>query len=314
MKSVMYFGVPMVIVGEGEAIDGRWRADPGPAEVVRVERPRQESWSELRRSGFLLKPQQISWVADVGDDEESFTAALSSGERQKIRAARKRLAAERLTLSVRDLDGHLFDTFLPLYEASLARMRHGVPVAAGERDEILGDRARYFAVCVADGPDLVGCALARREVDLDTVRVRFSAVDLPHREASLSRVLYLEAARVTRELGHQTFSLGKDRNLYGHISQPGLLRFKRQLGFTPRPSHHIDATTGYDQADLVLRTRALADPTMLLSYAGDVPDDRLRLEVFSAADHLDLRPYSAKFDNGMRMHQLAANALAVCSR
>jgi hypothetical protein len=313
MKSITYFGVPMVIVEEDEAIDGRWRADPGPAEVVRVERPRRESWPLLRRSGFLPKPQQISWVADVGEDEESFTAALSSRERQKIRSARRRLAAERLILSVRGLDQALFDSFLPLYEASLARMRHGVSVAASERDEILGDRDRYFAVCATDGPDLVGCALARREADLDTVRVRFSAVDLPHREASLSRVLYLEAARVTRDFGHRTFSLGKDRNLYGHISQPGLLRFKRQLGFTPRPSHHIDAATGYDQADLVLRTRALADPTMLLSYAGDVPDDRLRLEVFSAANHTDLRPYSAKFPNGMRVHQLAAGAVAASS-
>ena len=232
-------------------------------------------------------------------------ATLASGERQKLRVAQRTMADEGHKVEVRDLDMALFDDFLPVYQASLSRMRHGVAVAAAERDDLLADKDRYFAVCVADGPTLIGCALARREPELDTVRVRFSAVDLPHREASLSRVLYLEAARVARSYGHRVFSLGKDRNLYGHISQPGLLRFKRQLGFRPSPSHHVDPTTGWDQADRVLRTGGeLADPTMLLSYATDTPGTRLRLEVFTgrAGHDLDLRPFAAKFPDGTRVH------------
>lgn len=297
----------MAELSEQEAVDGTWRAAAGVAEVARVERPDPGRWPELRAQGFLPKPQQITWLADVGDSEEAYLAALTPGERQKIRVARRALADEGHKVEVRDLDADLFDAFLPVYQASLARMRHGVAVAAAEREDVLADRDRYFAVCVADGPALIGCALTRREPELDTVRVRFSAVDLPHREASLSRVLYLEAARVARSYGHRIFSLGKDRNLYGHISQPGLLRFKRQLGFRPSPSHHIDPTTGWDQADLVLRTGdQLADPTMLLSYAADTPDAHLRLEVFAGRpDELDLRPFAAKFPDGMRLHRTA---------
>jgi hypothetical protein len=313
MNIITYFGVPMAILDEEEAIEGRWQSDAGPAEVVRIERPRREFWPQLREQGFMPKPQWITWLADIGDDEESFIAALSSGERQKIRLARRLLAAEGLTLTVRALDKKLFDEFYPLYQASLRRMRHGVSVAGDERDAILADRDRYFAICVADRDQLVGCALARREVDLDTVRVRFSAVDQPHREASLSRILYLEAARVTRDFGHPTFSLGRDRNLYGHIAQPGLLRFKRQLGFIPHPSHHIDPAIGYDQADIVLRTGELADPCMLLSYIDNTLGAQLRLEVFSAAKDVDLRPYTAKFDHGVRMHQLVADAVTLAS-
>jgi hypothetical protein len=303
MNVVDYFGVSIIMLDEAEAASGDWRHAAGEAEVARVERPDPACWSTLRAQGFLPKPQQITWLTDVGESEDAYLAGLTSGERQKIRVARRTMADEGLAVDVRDLDAPLFDAFLPVYEASLARMRHGVSVAAAEREEILADRDRYFAVCVADGPALIGCALVRREPDRDTVRVRFSAVDLAHREASMSRVLYLEAARVARAFGHRVFSLGKDRNLYGHIAQPGLLRFKRQLGFRPHPSHHIDATTGHDQADLILRTGVeLADPTMLLSYLNDKPDEHLRLEVFTRRAEVDLRPFAAKFPDGMRVH------------
>ena len=152
-------------------------------------------------------------------------ARRSSAERQKIRGARARTAGEGIQISVRELDERLFEEFLVLYADTVNRMRHGVNVALEERDTILADRSSYIALCASSGARLVGCCLARREPALDTVRVRFSAADHPHRETSLARVLYMEAGRVTRELEHRTLSLGKDRNLYGHIAKPGLLRF-----------------------------------------------------------------------------------------
>jgi hypothetical protein len=308
MTLIDYHGVAMLMLDADEALDGRWRARSGPAEVVRVERPPVECWPQLRARGFLPKPQWIMWLADVCADEETFIAKLSSGERQKIRLARHKLGEEGLRLDIRPVDAALFDEFLVLYEDSLARMPHGVSVARGERETLLADRDRYFAICVADRSRLVGCCLAQRLPDADLVRVRFSAADLPHRDDSLARVLYLEAAQLTRSLRHRTFSLGKDRNLYGHIAQTGLLRFKRQLGFEPNPSHHIDPSIGYDQADLVVDTGALADPAMLLGYVDDIPNGRLRLEVFSRTDGVDLRPFATKFAHGMRVHQLPAQA------
>ncbi len=308
MTPIEYYGVPMLVLTTDEALDGGWRARSGPAEVVRIERPPVECWPQLRARGFLPKPQWITWLADVCADEETFTSRLSSGERQKIRLARHKLAGEGLRIDVRPVDATLFDEFLVLYEDSLTRMRHGVSVARGERDSILADSDRYIAVCVTDGSSMVGCCLAQRLPEADLVRVRFSTADVPHRENSLARVLYLEAARVARSFGHRTFSLGKDPNLYGHIAQTGLLRFKRGLGFEPHPSHHIDPAIGYDQADLVVGTGGLADPAMLLGYVDDVPDGRLRLEVFSGTDGVDLRPFAAKFAHGMRVHRLPAEA------
>lgn len=304
MTIIDYHGVAMLVLETDEALDGRWGAQSRLAEVVRIERPPVESWPQLRAMGFLPKPQWITWLADVCEDEETFIARLSSGERQRIRLARHKLGEEGLRLDVRSVDAALFDEFLVLYEDSLTRMRHAVSVARGERDAIMADSHRYVAVCVTDGSSLVGCCLAQRLPDADLVRVRFSAADLPNRENSLARVLYLEAARVTRSFGHRTFSLGRDRNLYGHIAQTGLLRFKRGLGFEPNPTHHVDPAVGYDQADLVVGTGALADPAMLLGYVGDVPDGRLRLEAFSGTDGVDLRPFATKFAFGMRVHRL----------
>jgi hypothetical protein len=308
MTLIDYHGVAMLMLDADEALDDRWRARSGLAEVVRVERPPVECWPQLRARGFLPKPQWIMWLADVCADEETFIARLSSGERQKIRLARHKLGEQGLRLEVRPVDAALFDEFLMLYEDGLTRMPHGVSVARGEREAVLADAARYLAVCVTDGSRMVGCCLAQRLPDADLVRVRFSTADLPNRENSLARVLCLEAAQLTRSFGHRTFSLGKDRNLYGHIAQTGLLRFKRQLGLEPHPAHHVDPAVGYDQADLVLGTGALADPAMLLGYVGDVPDGRLRLEVFSGTDDVDLRPFAAKFPHGMRVHRMPALA------
>jgi hypothetical protein len=305
---VDYHGVAMLVLGTEEALDDSWRARSELAEVVRIERPPVECWPELRARGFLPKPQWIMWLADVGEDEETFISRLSSSERRKIRLARRKLGDEGLRLDVRPVDAALFDEFLVLYEDSLTRMRHGMSVAGEEREAILADSDRYVAICVTDGNSLVGCCLAQRLPDDDLVRVRFSAADLPHRESGLARVLYLEAARVTRSFGHRTFSLGKDPNLYGHIAETGLLRFKLGLGFEPRPSHHVDPAIGYDQADLVVSNGALADPAMLLGYVDDVPDGRLRLEVFSGTDGIDLRPFATKFAHGLRVHRLPAQA------
>jgi hypothetical protein len=312
MELTDYHGVPVAFVNVDEALapDADWGRLRGLADVVRVERPPVSRWPALRDRGFRLKPQYVTWLTETCGSEEAYFSRLAPAERQKIRSARRRLAGEGLALSVRELDARLMEEFLVLYGQSVTRMRHGVAVAHEEKDAVLADRCRYAAVCVHDGAALVACCLMRLEHPESTARVRFSAVDQPHRESSMARVLYMEAARVARESGLAMFSLGKDRNLYGHIAKPGLLRFKCQLGLSPYPSHLVDPAIGYDQADLVLGLDSLAVPAMLLSYPADVPAGRLRLEVYSHDDMVDLRPFSAKFP-GTRLHVLRA---AVTSR
>lgn len=306
MELIDYHGVPIAMLSVEEALSSDWDWAAGRVDVVRVEDPEARDWPALRARGLLPKPQQVTWVADACETEEAYMAGLTSAERQKIRGARVRTALDCIDISVRELDERLFEEFLVVYSEAVRRMRHGINVAVGERDTILAERASYVVLCARDGARLIGCCLARREHVLDTLRVRFSAVDHPHRESSLARVLYMEAGRVTRELGHRTLSLGKDRNLYGHVAKPGLLRFKRQLGFVPRPSHLVDPSVGYDQADVVLRLSELEDPSMFLSYVDDVPSDRLQLEVFTGLESVELRPFAGKFAAGARTHRIGA--------
>lgn len=113
MTLIDYDGVAMLMLDADEALDDRWRARSGLAEVVRVERPPVECWPQLRARGFLPKPQWIMWLADVCADEETFIARLSSGERQKIRLARHKLGEQGLRLEVRPVDAALFGLCRP---------------------------------------------------------------------------------------------------------------------------------------------------------------------------------------------------------
>lgn len=304
MEVTEYHGVPMLLVTPEEAVAGDWRAVADQAEVVRVERAPLELWPELRRSGFVVKPQFLSWIADVRASEEEYLTGLPKRERQKIRGGRRHLAADGVAVETCPLDERLYDEFLLLYEDQIASMRHGVAVARDERDDVVAAAGTYSAIVARRGPEFVGCCIAQRDEGRDTLRVRFSAVAAGYRQDNLARVLYMQAAELARSLGHRWFSLGKDRNLYGHLAQPGLFRFKAHLGLVPRPSHLVDPAIGYDQADLVLRLGELSDPVLALGYVDDWPSDRLRLHAYTYDPEPRLDPYDAGFLRGVTEHVL----------
>lgn len=304
MEVTEYHGVPMALVTADEGVAGEWHLAADEVEVVRVERPPLELWPELRRSGFVVKPQFLSWIADVRASEEEYLAGLPKRERQKIRGGRRHLAADGVAVETCPLDERLYDEFLVLYEDQIASMRHGVAVARDERDDVVAAAGTYSAICARRGSALVGCCVAQRDEERDTLRVRFSAVAADYRQDNLARVLYMQAAELARSLGHRWFSLGKDRNLYGHLAQPGLFRFKSHLGLAPRPSHLLDPSIGHDQADLVLRLGELTDPVLALGYVDDRPGDQLRLHAYTYDPEPRLDPYEAGFLRGMTVHVL----------
>ncbi len=303
MELTDYHGAAIALVTPAEALTADLAALTGTADVVRVERPPQDCWDDMRDRGFVLKPQYIAWRARLGASEEEYLASMPKRERQSLRVAVRQAAAAGLTLSVRKLDGRILDEFLRLYEPAVVAMRHGVLVAMEERAEIWAQRHAYLAACAHEDGRLVGCSLVRCEPGVKTARLRFSAVAAGLRHTSLARVLYLSAANAARERGLTFFSLGKDRNMYGHIAKPGLLAFKLALGQTPHPAHLMDPTVGYDQADLILQLGVLTDPTMMLSYAhGHKPSNRLQLEVYSTTGTADVRAFSRRLP-GSRQHQ-----------
>jgi hypothetical protein len=304
-------GMRFALADTGEALRTDWSSYRDRVDVVRVENPPTDLWPELRAAGFVPKPMWVMWVADPLGSEDEFLAGLATQERSNIRRAQRKLDAHGLKVSVRDIDPALYDVFLRLYEERIAEMRHGWAVATEQREMILSDAGNHFAVCVHQDAELVGCCVARLDKDMDMVRIRFSAVDIPGREASLARVFFMAVIQVARQSGQRSVSLGSDPNLYGHIAKPGLLGFKSRLGFSAHPSHLLDPLIGNDQADLVLGLSRLADPAIVLGYADEVPTDRLRLEAFSEVENIDLREYRARFLHGERTHVLPRSATSV---
>lgn len=313
MELTDYHGMPVLFADSTEALTLDPAQFRGHADVIRVERPSSTRWDALRDRGFVIKPQYVSWLVDTEATEQDYMAALGRRERQSLRVARRQVADEGLGVDVCALDDELLEQFLILYREAIGAMHNGVLVACDEREQIRAERDSYDAVCARKGTELIGCCLVKKESETGIARLRFMAVNAPHRMASLSRVLYLRAMAAAREACLGTFSFGKDRNLYGHIAKPGLLNFKRGLGQVPHPSHLLDPSIGYDQADLVLGYGALIDPVMMLGYpSGQRPTNEFRLEVYGR-DDVDLRPYRRRFPN-LRLHRLESSDRADAGR
>ncbi|MET8155508.1 GNAT family N-acetyltransferase [Sphaerisporangium sp. NPDC005289] len=299
----------MAVVTPDEALSGDWLAHRGEVDVVRVQDPPMDRWPDLASAGFFPKPQVVVWRAATAGTEEAFLARLPSKDRRNVFAARRRVASNGVRFEVCPVSAALLDTFLPLYENEVGKMRHGWAGASTNKDRILAASDDYFAVCAWDGDDLAGACLNLQSRPKDEVRARFSAVTPRLRSAGLPRLLYMRVIEEARRRGFGWVSLGSDPNLYGHMVKPGLFGFKSRLGFVAVPSHLVDPGSGSDQADRIVRLSALTDPSFVLSYAaGDDGRPRrgpaLRLEVFGSTQEPDLRPYAAGFLAEVRAHRL----------
>ncbi|WUP22608.1 GNAT family N-acetyltransferase [Streptomyces sp. NBC_00267] len=300
-------GLPMVFASTREALETDWEEYRGRAEVVRVVDPAADAWPRLRAAGFLPKPSWLTWVADTGESEEAYLSGLHRKERQSIQAARRRLDEAGLTVDVVPVTEPFLDEFLDLYERQLTRLRHALPVALQQRDQLLSDAADLFAVKVRDGDALTGACLSQDQPEADLVRLRFSAVNERARAQSLARVLYTEAVNHARDRGFGRVSLGNDPNLYGHVVEVGLFAFKTRLGFSAVPSQTVHPFRGDDCADLVLSRRVLTDPTLLLSYREDAGDAGagsrgLRMELFASSADPEAGRYAGSFTGEIRVH------------
>ena len=304
------FGVPMAVIDVDEALEGAWRPHRFDVDVVRVQDPPIDRWPDLVAAGFYPKPQVLTWRAATAASEEDFVARLSGKDRQNLRTARRRTNESGLSVKVEPVNSALLDVFLPLYEAGIERMTHGLAIASQNRDMLLAEADDYFAVCIRDGDDLVGASLNQQSRVRDEVRARFSTTVPDQRQAGLAKVLYLEVVEVARQRGFAWVSLGSDPNLYGHLAKPGLFGFKNRLGFSAIPSHLVDPDSGSDQADRIVGLGALTDPSFVLSYAPDANGtphrgERLRLELFTTDPTVDQRPYRADYLDGIDVHRVA---------
>lgn len=297
-------GLNTAEVSVAEALDVDWPAFRDKVDVVRVVDPEPASWGMLRRAGFTIVPACVTWTAPVGETEAVFVARLSTNERRNIRKGASFLTGRGIRLTVTNpLDAESFDAFLDLYVRQVEAMRHGVPFALRQREDILGQREDYFTVQALRGDTLLGCCVCLTPRGASTVLVRFTATSPEGRESRVVRAMYLRVFQVARELGRTDVSLGTDPVLYGHIAKPGLFRFKSRLGFTPVPARIFGSFDEPDEACRVLGLDALSDPSLLLSYhlpANDGPfsitaETPLRLDVLTRDPGTETAVYRAPF-------------------
>lgn len=237
------------------------------ADLVRVRRPDPADWPRLSAAGFVPRPEGVSWVAPAPVDDQQFLARLSRKGREDVRRAVRSASGSGLEVEVKDtFDEAFYDRFLVLYRWRIEAMQHGLPVAVRERDRVLADPERFFAVAATCQGALVGACIGERRPERGMGWIRFSAVDDVRRRQSLARVLYLRGTVLIGSEGFATAVLGTDPGLYGHVADIGLLGFKTRLGFTPRPVHEVAGGENCDVADRVLSLKHLADPSVALGY------------------------------------------------
>ena len=269
MEIVDRHGLALALIAPSELAGEPWTRTDQPIDVVRLLDPPAGTWDDLVRRGFVRKPSLLTWVAELGADEDGFLAGLDRSSRQTVRRAQRQAASAGVRETVEDpVTPGTLDRFLTLYRERVADMRFGVPFALDHRDAVLHGPRKFFGVFAYDGEELVGGCLALECPAVNTLVLRFSAVSAAYRRSSLPRVVYLSVLREARARGYGRATLGNEPNLMGHLTQPGLLRFKTGLGFRAVPSHECADPQPSDEADLVLRLTALNDPTLILGYAG----------------------------------------------
>lgn len=328
MEIVDRYGLTLALVEPHELADEPWlRAGPH-IDVVRVPDPPASAHPLLAAHGFLRKPRAVTWITELGRDDEVFLARLRRLARRDIGRARRRAVAGGLREMVEDpVMPRTLDAFLTLYADRVAAMRFGVPFALGHRDAVLNGPEKFYGVFARDPAGaLVGGCLVREEPDRDAAVIRFSAVTARWRRAGLARVLYLSAMRIARDKGHRYATLSNEPNLVGHLTKPGLFLFKANLGFETIPSQQFGDPEGKDEADLVRHVAALHDPTLILGYTagacsvGAPPGDThtevggpapaqpvLAAHLYHAGEIADAGRYTAPFLAPTVLHRVPAN-------
>ncbi|MEE4541306.1 GNAT family N-acetyltransferase [Streptomyces sp. V4-01] len=259
----------IAVVGVQEALDRNWHDPACDVDIVRARLADLGRRAELEAAGFLVKPSWVNWLAPLTDSAAAFQARLPSKERKSHRYAARTAESGGITLRVLPTVGEQdLRDFLLLYDRQIAGMAHGVNHARRQERHLLRHLDTLLGVfAFADGALIGGC-LGWLRPEQSLIQLRFSAVADAARQGMLSRLMYLAAFDAARERGCTLASLGNDPSLLGHTAQPGLFGFKARLGFTPVPTQTLPPQVTGDEAELVVRMRALAQPSLSIAYHG----------------------------------------------
>lgn len=306
LEIVDFHGMRVGVLSATNAVELSGVVDHLDVDMLRVVEPPLDLRGQLRESGFLVKPQRLSWPGALGEGEESVLARMSPNARRQLRRARRAVhSAGLMTVVKRPMDEADMVMFLTLYEAQMSSMERGMPYALWQRDSLLEHRDRWFGIFSFLDAAPVGACLAEEAPSFDCVKLRFSAVMPQFRALSVGKVLYFHAMNVARDAGYGWVTLGIDRNLYGLSAAPSLFSFKARLGFTAVPSQNFYDPDGVDLAERILTLRCLQDPSLVLAYDRD-DSSGLTACVLTANEQVDLSPFSATFLDGIQLRSVGA--------
>jgi len=243
--------------------------DPG-ASVVRHLVPDEDARRRLGEQGFVVKPSRVAWMVDIGVDDEEFLAGFSARHRREIRRTQRLFGKSGFELQVDSFSaGAVSDSFVELYHQTIASRSLGIDALSGSLRSLYADPTATVIRAVRPNGEVGGYCVVRAIAGTDILRLCYSAVEPKARRFEMSRNLYIEAFRLARRSGLERATLGADPNLYGHIVDTGLLRFKASLGARPVPAGSVDPVDLGDEAELIVAQGVLADPTVTFAYAAD---------------------------------------------
>jgi GNAT superfamily N-acetyltransferase len=250
---------------------GALDADPGGGDdrphVVRIASD-EPDWRAVGSRDVVVRPTWVHWACPAQDATVDALARQSSQQRWRTRKAVRLLRT--MTTGVSEpVDLAALREWTELYDRQVRTMARGRNFFSMARKDVL--TSPHALVVWRDRGKLAGgCVLGFRP-DLDSVIMRFAAVDPEYRDANLPRGMYALVAEIAAERGYRWLTLGNDVNFYGTLVRPGLCVFKLRIGFRPVPADLFGVMSCRTVVERVTDLRGLHAPVLLFEYAGSRP-------------------------------------------
>jgi hypothetical protein len=232
--------------------------------VVRLE-SFDDSWSDLHKVGFVIRPTWIHWVCPLTTGSADLIGRQSSNQGRRSRSVATHMQS--LELEISDpITPIAFDEWAQLYRSQVANMPHGLNLAERYRSSILAEDERYVLMSWRRDGRMVCGSVVRQDDKIGALVGRFGAVSSEERSHDLTRGMYLGLADFAARRGMQWLSLGNDPNFYGTLVKPGLCAYKMRLGFAPVPADLFGNSATRTVAESVTSLRGLDVPVLRFEY------------------------------------------------
>lgn len=220
--------------------------NPSPEDIAILTADKGYHYGPLWLTNHQPVRSYEEYINSIPDEEMS-----AKKKKEKISAYHRKLrASEKLhegvgqtEVRIGEFSDAYFQEWYALYKESILSRDSGADAAgpkfATSEGGSKGELHRYQSVSMRDeqGQLIGGYVLEKFEINGERIlKVKFAAFKKgdPYDSMNLAYRAFDETVKYARDEGFDTISYGSDPNLYGNdLTSPGLLRFKRELGFVP---------------------------------------------------------------------------------